>query len=629
MAFSISAGAPDVFTRETDLSQIIPAVATSVAAIVGESNRGPANRRTLVSNTKDFIDRFGNPDPKISYMHYCALAFLEHGTSLYVTRVTGSGAAYAGVQINSGGSIPAAVVASLTDPSSYAFTTEARITETVGTGDSTTVSFAATASNIPITVSSITIYVNGVQVATDDGSGAIAGATGTTNIGTSTIDYTTGVLALTFTAGNAPDQDAAITWIYTYSTATGLFLAYSENQGTWGNSLKVKIENVDTTDNTFDIVVIEEVEGINITRERHTVSRQTKLDGFGRQLFLENKINGSSAYIKVEDNGLAADTMLPTASNTSRSLAGGVNGSAATIGEVSMGWDNYSNPEEVDVNLLINAGYVGSADFVVQSKMRSIANSRKDCFAILDSPFSELSMTNTALTTWRRSVQNFNDNYCGLYASWVRVYDTYNDLRDVSVPPSGFVAGIMALTDNVRAPWYAPAGLNRGILRSGVLPVLGLSHKYTDTQRDLLYQNQVNFLRDFLGDGRAVWGQKTMQTKASALDRINVRRLLITIQKAIAKALRYSVFELNNEFTRASVKQSIDLYMEDVQSGFGVYRFLTVCDTTNNTFSVIDRNEFLVDLYLAPQKVGEFVLLQSIITRSDAFFEELVVAGTF
>lgn len=599
---------PGVFTREKDLSQIIPAVATSTSAIVGASNRGPAFKRILVTSDQQFLDLFGDPDPTIGFLHYSALAFLKDGNQLWVTRVHNN-ALHSGRVIN--------------DDSA----------------------------------------VNGDEV---------------------------------MTAG----EDDPTTFDFTSHTDS-VFAIFAENEGEWGNDLSVKITNVDETEKTFDIEVYQLQNGNTVLLETHTVSRETKVDGFGRQLYLEDRINDQSVFIRVKDNVAVATSVLPKHTVTGEvigtgdaggtvnfvgnltesplqrfsvsitdavetftddglgNLTGdaggtgtvnydtgafditfdvapsdgqditaayfsivdaeftlGANGSAITDSNLIAGWDLYTNPDDVDIRILINGGYTSVP---VQLKMKDICEDRLDCIAVLDIPSNK--QTASQALDWRRNTQNFNTSYTALYGPDVRIFDQFNDI-ELLVPPSGYAAGVFARTDFVSDPWFAPAGLRRG-----KLSILGLDTKFTQGERDLLYPNQINPIRVFPGQGTVVWGQRTQQAEASALDRVNVRRLLIVLEKAITIAEQNDVFELNDAFTRLLVKQKIDEFLQRVQDRRGLQEFLTVVDETNNTPVVIDNNQMNIDVFLKPARAAEFIQLTMIITRSGASFNELISAG--
>lgn len=598
---------PNVFIEETDLSQVTAAISTSIAAVVGASNKGPANERKLVTTDKEFIDLFGEPDTSVGFMHYSALAFLKDGRQLYVTRVV-NGALNSGIVVNqnTAPSATTALVTGVADPSTFSFT----------------------------------------------------------------------------------------------GFADGVFGVFAENPGTWGNNLKIKIDEVDTANNVFAIQVLETQNGVDVLQESWTVSRQTKTDGFGEQLFLEDKINGNSRFIRVKNNAAIADTVLPkhsvtnenigtgdgvtvtfadtlattpvqrgsvnitvdavtviddsngnlsgvglesgtinyttgqvnltftaAPSNTSPieadyffvaegSFTQGVNGSAIGDSQATTGWDLYASKNDIDVRILINAGLSSVA---VQTKMKDICEARKDCIAILDVPTSEQAAGKAV--NWRKNTQNFNSSYTALYSPNLKVFDQFNDLI-VNVPPSGYVAGVYARTDNVSDPWFPPAGFRRGLLS-----VQGVATKYTQGQYDTMYPQGINAILNFPGQGIPVWGDKTQQSTASALDRVNVRRLLIVLENSIATSLRSDVFELNTEFLRLQVKQKIDAFMRGVQSRAGVTEFRTVVDETNNPPEVIDANQLNVDIYIKPTRSINFIKLQSIITRSGAQFDELIATG--
>ena len=601
---------PGVFVRETDLSQIIPTVASSSAAIVGASNRGPVNKRVLVTDVKQFIERFGEPDTSVGFMHYASLGYLSDGNQLHVTRVS-NGALHSGIVINS--------------------------------NTSTTTSRELAAGEDDIDTFSFTTYTD------------------------------------------------------------GLIAIFSENPGSWGNDIRVNITNTNTVENTFDIEVRVNEAGNYVLRERWTVSRQIKTDGFGNQLYLENRINGNSQFIRVKDNVSESNSVLPkhtvssnysvgTGNGTITSFSGtvsdvkplqplsikvtvgsdtnilqddgngnlvgsvgsgtinystgvfsinyntapasnativlerfiviqadlddGANGSAVTDGQINTGWDLYTDPDAVDVRILINGGY---ATLAVQNKMKDLAERRMDCIAIFDTPANTQKASDAI--NWRRNTQNINSSYCALYSPQLNVFDQFNDM-DVDIPSSGHVAGIYARNDFMREPWTAPAGLQRGLLTLN-----SLKENYTQGERDAMYVQQINVARTFPGRGTAVWGQKTLQSAESALSRVNVRRLLIILEKSISAALLNSVFELNTEFTRLRIKQQIDSFLNIVLQRNGLTDFRTVVDETNNTPAIVDRNELHVDIYLKPTRAAEFIQLQSVITSSDANFNELIGTG--
>lgn len=378
------------------------------------------------------------------------------------------------------------------------------------------------------------------------------------------------------------------------------FTLTANGAGAWGNNLTVDVNAA--VDDIFNITIYEDGEQV----ETFDVSKlETKLNGFGRSLYIEDVINEQSQYVTVVDN--VANTSAPAAA-TGLAFTGGADDSLApTSSSINTAWDLFAVKEEVEVSLLINAGW---ADSTVQTKMISIAESRQDCFAILDIPDTDVTVTD--MVDYNNTDLNANTSYAAMYAGWPYVYDQYND-KYLYVAPSGYVAGVYAKTAQVSEVWYAPAGVRRGGLN-----VLGVSKVFSEGERDTLYTANINPIQNFTGEGIQVYGQKTLQRQASALDRVNVRMLLITLEKAISRALKPFVFEFNDTFTRENISSIINNYMEDIKVRRGVYDYATICDTSNNTPTVIDQNKLLVDLYVKPTRVAEFIKLNVIVTATGA-----------
>jgi phage tail sheath protein FI len=260
-------------------------------------------------------------------------------------------------------------------------------------------------------------------------------------------------------------------------------------------------------------------------------------------------------------------------------------------------------------------------------------NVRKDCIFISD-PLRQIfvngentkrinlknsTFNTTIYSPLKKLYSTANSSYAVTYGNWVRVYDTAID-KPVWVPASGFVAATYARTDFDDQPWIAPAGLSRGVLSN----ILDIGFNPNQKQRDFLYTIAINPIVFFPSDGYAVFGQKTLQKKPSAFDRVNVRRLFLTLEKATTQALKYFVFEPNSEFTRTRVVNTLDPIFENAKNTEGLYDYLIVCDERNNTDANIDNNELLVDIYIKPVKAAEFILVNFIATRTGQSFEELI-----
>jgi phage tail sheath protein FI len=287
----------------------------------------------------------------------------------------------------------------------------------------------------------------------------------------------------------------------------------------------------------------------------------------------------------------------------------------------------FEDAETIDVNLLFTAGIAanGTTGYSPgESKLLEIANTRKDCVVFISAPLgvstatsdsSRLSAVNAKFKTG--SVTRSS------YAVWdstpVYVYNKYAD-KYVWIPACGHMAGLCANTDNVAEPWFSPAGYNRGNL----LGVTKLAFNPKQADRDELYKLGVNPIVAFPGQGILLFGDKTAQAKPSAFDRINVRRLFITLEKAISTAAKYQLFELNDEFTRAMFRNMVEPFLRDVKGRRGVTDFLVICDETNNTGEVIDSNRFVADIYIKPARSINFITLNFIATRTGVEFSEIV-----
>lgn len=414
--------------------------------------------------------------------------------------------------------------------------------------------------------------------------------------------------------------DANPSFTFTVGPPAGVLLIYALGPGSYANSeISVKVTNIDTTTYSvpvFDIEVYQTVQGVKSKVETWTVSKSRGLDGFGSQLFCEDRINGKSKFIKVLNNSSTSATPVAMASDVL--LTQGADGSAVSSADIEgpNGWEMFANTDDVNVNILMCGG-VSTAS--TAAKIESIARSRRDAIAILVVPSG--SQDGTSELTYRTVTLNLNSSYAALYTPDLKIFDQYSN-RELYVPPDGYVGAIMAFTDQSRDPWIPPAGLQRGIVN-----VRGLRVNYTSGQRDALYSKQINFFRAFPGEGIVLWGQKTLQSKDSATGRVNVRRLLIVLEKSIVNALNKFTFEANTDFTRAQVKAIIDLFMQQVKARSGVTEFRVVCDKTNNPPAVIDANELRVDVYIQPTRAAEFIRLQTVITRTGADINELIVTG--
>jgi hypothetical protein len=312
-----------------------------------------------------------------------------------------------------------------------------------------------------------------------------------------------------------------------------------------------------------------------------------------------------------------------------------VDGGLSTISAV------VSSEVEFDDSVFVNTSSLSSNSSDYVTRWRNVFNTfnnfaqnvRKDCVFISD-PFRYIFVNGS--DTKVASLKNFNfatniytplktafngieSNYAATYGNWVKVYDQYSDKR-VWIPTSGFAAAAFARTDSAAQPWIAPAGLTRGVINN----IVDIAFNPNQKQRDFLYPISINPVVFFNTDGFVIFGQKTLQTKPSAFDRINVRRLFLALEKSVQRSLRYFVFEPNTEFTRTRLRNTITPVFELAKNTEGVYDYLIVCDERNNTPDSIDRNELSVDIYIKPVRAAEFILVNFIATRTGQNFQELI-----
>jgi hypothetical protein len=269
-----------------------------------------------------------------------------------------------------------------------------------------------------------------------------------------------------------------------------------------------------------------------------------------------------------------------------------------------------SNPEQWDFNLLVMPGVIYAQHSFIADTALSLCEERGDAFYIMDTVG-----LNAGIEDATGKAGEIDSNYAATYYPWLRVIDT-NTNRLIWVPPSVILPEIYAYNDNVAAEWFAPAGLNRG----GIASAVGVRVRLPQPSRDELYEGKVNPIAQFPGQGICVWGQKTLQRRKSALDRVNVRRLLIAVKKFIASASRYLVFEQNVESTRNRFLNIVNPYLASVQERSGLFAFRVIMDESNNTPDVIDRNILFGQLYLQPTRTAEFIILEFNVLPTGAVF---------
>lgn len=392
-------------------------------------------------------------------------------------------------------------------------------------------------------------------------------------------------------------------------------LIIADNPGNWNNNLAVKISGHDFSDNTFLIQIYEVINKNEILRENHRVSKNPDaLDGYGRNIFIE-KVFENSPYITVINN--PAVSGMPKPQTELLFFTKGDDGDTITVGEIANAWEVFENVDNLNVSLLIQGGL---GDESIQLKMVSIADKRKDCIAILDAPEN---ITETlSIINWRKHVLNIDSSYAMLVAPWLHVYDWDND-KKIYIPPSGVVAGLAARNDYYTYPWYAFSGVNRGVVE-----ILGLKAYYNKEDRDMLSPAGINVFRKKPGQF-ALWDNKTLQVKESALSYIEIRRLLIVLKKSINDMAESFLFEPLTDTTRQRLVAVIDNYLMTVRANHGLYSYKIVCDKLgdpngNNPSHNIDMGQLNCDIYLKPVHAIRYILLSAVVMRHGASFEEKI-----
>jgi hypothetical protein len=344
----------------------------------------------------------------------------------------------------------------------------------------------------------------------------------------------------------------------------------------------------------FDTQLQYELTGSNIldiAKRQFTIAFQSGYDG----------CSPTTKYAKAEDSDWGAGNTQGFNLSTSTS-----SGSVAYVKAIN----SVSNPDDFDINLVVAPGVIRRIHSYVFDKIVDMCEDRQDCFFI-----GELTDKDDSIALATNEAQNVDSSYVGSYYPWVKTIDSRTN-KLTAVPPSVLMPGIYAANDAIAAEWFAPAGLNRG----GIVGAVSVLNRLTHAERDTLYENKVNPIAQFPGEGIVAFGQKTLQDKASALDRINVRRLLIKVKKYIASTSRYLVFEQNTSQTRSNFLNTVNPYLTAIQQRQGLYAFRVVMDESNNTPDVIDRNIMTGAIYLQPTKTAEFIVLDFNILPTGAAF---------
>ena len=560
MAFQLS---PGVLVTEQDLSSVVPAVATTAGGFAGAFAWGPVGVVTTIDSENALVNTFGKPDSNTFQSFFTAANFLSYGNNLQVIRVVNQATAR-NAKANA-----AATAVIIRNQDHY--------TASYSAGEGTVGEWAA---KYPGTLG------NSLKVSIADANTF------------STWTYSSNFDAAPTTSKYVSDLGGSF---------DELHIAVIDEDGLWSGTAGTVLEKFAFASKASD---------------------GKRSDGTAA--FYKEVVNTQSQYIYWMDHtsnvtatgtawGNAANASLfaNLTSNVTVSLSGGVSADSPTDGNITSALALFANDELYDISLLP----LGAASAtVVNYAISSVAEVRKDVI-VFASPTLANVVNNagseaTDVGTFRDSLTS--TSYGVLDSGWKYQYDRYNDVYRY-VPLNGDTAGLAVRTDFVADPWFSPAGFNRGQVKN----VVKLAYSPGKTDRDTLYKKGVNPVVTFPGNGTVLFGDKTLLAKPSAFDRINVRRLFIVLEKAIATAAKFQLFEFNDPFTRAQFRNLVEPFLRDVQGRRGITDFKVVCDESNNTAQVIDTNNFVADIFIKPARAINFIQLNFIATRSGISFEEV------
>ena len=698
MAFLVS---PGVQVKEVDLTNVVPAVATSIGAIAGAFEKGPVSEVTSISSEEELVKIFGKPKNTSNQFEtfYSAANFLQYSDALRVVRaesgVLNATAGSTGLLIRNtehylesfadgqgsvgewaartagihGNSLGVSICSDATDYEQTAVTTTSAeesagqttisvtdasvfgVGDIVNFGESNNEEYEVTQVNDSGSSDTIVIKLK------DDPNGA--GLQNTISSGTNIrrrwrfydlFDAAPGTSSFATQNGRGTSDELHIVVYDRQGLISGFDVDSNGNRTngvleTFANLSKNNTAKSPQGDSIYypDVIYRQSefvywmdhnTGGTNWgTDVDGTTGGDLLLDGTdssstdaGDKVLLDSTDGGSDSgdNIDLEDGtsgyaGLGA----PTISN----LSGGTDDYAVTAGELEIAYDRFEDTESLDVNLIIGgkgggAGDSQSTQDTHVTMLTALVEKRKDCVAFV-SPFRSATVGLSSSTTQTDNVINAFDqcpssSYVVFDSGYKYMYDKYNDVFRF-VPLNGDIAGLCANTDQVADSFFSPAGFNRGRIRGAIK----LSYNPNKAERDRLYRARVNPVVNFAGQGVTLFGDKTALNKPSAFDRINVRRLFLLLEKAIATAAKFQLFEFNDEFTRAQFRNLVEPFLRDVQGRRGITDFSVLADASNNTGEVIDRNEFVADIFVKPSRSINFITLSFVATRTGVSFSEV------
>lgn len=664
---------PGVFVTEIDASTIVPTVSNSIGVFAGNFTKGPVDTYTLITSVSDLITFYGYPTNDNYNDWYQAYNFLQYGNKLLVSRAANVGGTETPI---SGLVVPTAVAAD-------AETITVSNGSLLSIGELITFGDAATGSERPYEVLSILGNIVTLDRNLDVGVNATspvntwvqsmngvveiprrqntvtatftknaAGLTSTINIPNAAVTHYSKYLNELQVIQNASDYESLESSI-AFSNPDNSLKFIARNPGAWSNDVEICValpssfeaNAINVTEHVtryaFEGIVLDDLfeyaptgnqfgvvvkVGSEIKEVFLVSTDPTAKDHNNKSIYVETVINTQSYYVFVKDNFIEpADTTLVY--NFAGSVYVGASAkfvyaldSVIQTDDLLNAYDIFSNKEELDIDIVI----ANELDNGLSAK--NLADTRQDCIAFIGANYGDTVGKKSAdavanLITWRKSgAINYNNMFCVANGNYKYQYDRYNDkYRWVNL--AGDIAGLRAQTSMNRASWWASAGLERGQIKN----VTKLAFNPTQGQRDMLYKNGINPIVAFPGQGTVMWGQKTLLDKPSSFDRVNVRGLFNTMERALSKMAKYQIMEFNDNFTRNRIISMIKPYLGTVQAGRGIQDFLVICDESNNTPDVISRNQLVVDIYIKPTYVAEFIQLRFTNAGTNSFAE--VIGG--
>jgi len=663
---------PGVHVREIDLTNVVPSVATTVGAIAMPAEKGPSGSIVTIGSEQDLLQVFGKPNASNFEWWWTAANFLQYSDQLKVVRPTSghlNAGEASGVLVRDDDHYLDAFFAETGDGQVTSNDWYARTAGTHGNSLGLQVCPSATAYEQHLGTNNLVAAAESAGdtvVAVDD-----ADSSGYAfNVGDliSFSSTTTGT-AMTHLAGDEGNEYQVVSissndltirlagdpngaglqadiadnsfirrrWAFynLFDGAPGTS-DWATKNGRGGND-EMHIVIYDTTGDItgFDYDVAGQATNAVIERWANLSKNPAAKNAQGGGNYYPEVIFRGSEYVYWGDH-IAAGTNWGTDTTTVMTavvpitvvaFTGGTDDYAVTAGELKLGYDEFADVESLDINLVLSGPSSGVADTAAAmdthvTMITDLCELRKDCVGFA-SPYRSATVGVSSTITQTSNVIDAFDlcpssSYMVFDSGYKYMYDKYADSYRF-VPLNGDIAGLCANTDKVADPWFSPGGYNRGMIRGAIK----LSYNPKNSERDQLYRSRVNPVTNFPGQGVLLFGDKTALSKPSAFDRINVRRLFLVLEKAIATASKYQLFEFNDEFTRAQFRNMVEPFLRDVQGRRGIFDFKVVCDSTNNTGEVIDRNEFIGDIYIKPARAINFITLNFIAVRTGVAFSEV------